>query len=529
MRKLASVLTACLSVPLVVLAPAPGAAATPANHLTWGPCPAGSSTEARAQCATFTVPKDYDNPAAGNIELTMSKLPATGVRKGVIAGNPGGPGGDALGMFADSTPTSKNLAKIQLPDDVRASYDLIAVEPRGLTFGGPLNCVPDDNAPAAPGAPVNVYQLCESTMPGYVRTITTENTARDLDEARKALGEETLNLYGVSYGGALMGTYATIFPEHTGKMLLDSSVAPQDRWFQLGASRTNIRREVIGAFFNYVAEHDADYHMGTTPRAAYGNFTRVIAATYGVTPPVTPQPAGPGDVPPTSVALPPQLLDAAAQLISAADYAHWRLAVTGDKLASYSDISKTISIVSSTGPLMQAMYSQESWPEIASALATSAATDPATPLAQPSVDEVLQHTGGDQKTLETMALTMRFVDQAIVCNENASAADPSRTDAFLITSLLGGDTLTLNEDMLASGQYCAGWPAPTPARPLSGSALSTAPLSLGFTKDTAVGPHGAPSMSQAMGGKLLTFDSYSHGVLLTHADEAAPAVSAYFR
>lgn len=78
-----------------------------AQHLEWGPCPPGSMTVERAQCGTITVPKNYANPDAGTIELTMSKIPAKGSKKGTIAGNIGGPGLDALAMFTDEAPQTK--------------------------------------------------------------------------------------------------------------------------------------------------------------------------------------------------------------------------------------------------------------------------------------------------------------------------------------------------------------------------------------------------------------------------------------
>lgn len=54
------------------------------------------------------------------------------------------------------------------------------------------------------------------------------NTARDLEEARKGLGEDNLNPYGVSYRSLLRAAYATFFPWHTNKMVLDSSMSPND-------------------------------------------------------------------------------------------------------------------------------------------------------------------------------------------------------------------------------------------------------------------------------------------------------------
>ena len=47
------------------------------------------------------------------------------------------------------------------------------------------------------------HDVCNWTQPGYVDQVNTENTARDLNVARQALGLDKLNLYGVSYGGLL--------------------------------------------------------------------------------------------------------------------------------------------------------------------------------------------------------------------------------------------------------------------------------------------------------------------------------------
>lgn len=146
-----------------------GDAQQPSSSLKWRPCPEGSGVAARATCAAFTVPKDYDDPSSGTIEITMSKIAASGQKKGVIAGNPG-----------------------------------------GLTWGTPLNCEPEIATPYMTAG--MLYDACESHNPGYTKTVNTENTARDLEEARKLLGEKQLNLYGLSYGGPLMSTYATLFP-----------------------------------------------------------------------------------------------------------------------------------------------------------------------------------------------------------------------------------------------------------------------------------------------------------------------------
>jgi len=54
----------------------------------------------------------------------------------------------------------------------------------------------------------------------------TEYLAHDLQSFRKAIGAEKLNLWGVSYGTQVCSVYASMFPQHTGKMVIDSNENP---------------------------------------------------------------------------------------------------------------------------------------------------------------------------------------------------------------------------------------------------------------------------------------------------------------
>lgn|GEM_PF-217662 len=519
-----------------------------AQKLTWGPCPPGSMTVERAQCATITVPKDYADPDAGNIELTMSKIPAQGTKKGTIAGNIGGPGLDTLAMFTDKAPQNTSTGHIQMPTEVLEHYDLIAVEPRGLTFGTPLECDEDLLESLAPGEG-NLYRACERTQPGYVKTINTENTAHDLEEARKALGEDKLNLYGVSYGGLLMSTYATLFPEHTNKVVLDSSMSPNDAWFGLGGSRIKIRKEAMNAFFDWIAHNNDKYHLGKTPREVYQSFTRVIKATYNVTPPLTPPPANRDDV----SAVPDDYADSAVKLLSAVDYVYWR----SQTFAESFDLLKRFGAEQALSPLGEALYSQQSWPDTAAAIAESASTDPIRPLDEilvekekertpelAKLEEMIKqeeektdnadadHSDAEEETIKNLFMQstqMGLVNQTIMCNENANPPDRSEYIPSLINQYTGGDQFVALDQMIASGQECDGWPHNKPIMKVNGDKLAVKPLSLGYDKDTAVTPHGAPEMRDAMGGTLHTFKGYSHGVLDGNAADAADIVSEYFK
>lgn len=54
----------------------------------------------------------------------------------------------------------------------------------------------------------------------------TQNAARDMEQLRKALGDEQLTYIGFSYGTALGAVYANLFPDSARALVLDGSVDP---------------------------------------------------------------------------------------------------------------------------------------------------------------------------------------------------------------------------------------------------------------------------------------------------------------
>ena len=76
---------------------------------------------------------------------------------------------------------------------------------------------------------------CQAVYGDTLRHYSTENTARDMDMIRAALGDEQLSYLGISYGTYLGGVYATLFPERVRAMVLDSAYEPTgdseyDQW-----------------------------------------------------------------------------------------------------------------------------------------------------------------------------------------------------------------------------------------------------------------------------------------------------------
>jgi len=65
---------------------------------------------------------------------------------------------------------------------------------------------------------------CAEQSPELAGQVTTVEAARDMDVLRAALGEEQLSYLGASYGTKLGATYAELFPDRVGRLLLDGAV-----------------------------------------------------------------------------------------------------------------------------------------------------------------------------------------------------------------------------------------------------------------------------------------------------------------
>lgn len=208
--------------------PEPALADLYSQRIDWTPC----ESDAAHDCGTLTVPIDYADPQGETFELALLRVPATGARVGSLVVNPGGPG-------APGTTYAAAAARV-FREPLLQSFDIVGFDPRGTGSSAPVDCLSDseldaymasDPTPDTP-AEASAYQesvlslgaSCKAGSGSVLGHVTTIEAARDMDVLRSALGEETLTYLGASYGTKLGATYAELFPERVGRLVLDGAV-----------------------------------------------------------------------------------------------------------------------------------------------------------------------------------------------------------------------------------------------------------------------------------------------------------------
>ena len=227
----AGLLGSLLAAPAATAA-APGSAGPPVPRLRWSPCGDG------LECASAQVPLDHDRPSGATITLALIRLPATGPgrRIGSIFLNPGGPGNSGVDAVRQG---GRSLFSAQ----VRARFDLVGFDPRGVGASTPLRCFDSlDEAQAVlppfrfpvTAAEERIWVAADRTFARacarrggpILDHMATAAVARDLDLLRQAVGDRQLSYMGASYGAYLGTTYANLFPARVRALVLDSVPDP---------------------------------------------------------------------------------------------------------------------------------------------------------------------------------------------------------------------------------------------------------------------------------------------------------------
>lgn len=213
--------------------------------LDWAPCDDGA---VGFDCTYVTVPLDWENPGDGEIELSVVRHQASGTPIGSLLTNPGGPGGSGRDFILSSLDYAVGA-------DLIDNYDVIGFDPRGVGDSTAVKCFDAGNMdkylydiPVAPRgtdeweaelteADRAFAEACEAGSGGILPFITTVNSARDMDLIRAVLGDEQLNYLGYSYGTFLGATYANLYPEKAGRLVLDGAIDPAVSGLEVGTTQ----------------------------------------------------------------------------------------------------------------------------------------------------------------------------------------------------------------------------------------------------------------------------------------------------
>jgi pimeloyl-ACP methyl ester carboxylesterase len=186
-------------------------------------------------CGKLRVPLDYRDPSRKAIDLFVIRVRLADQQKriGSLVVNPGGPGGSG-------TDAAIGLG-LSLPTDVLKRFDLVGFDPRGVGLSAPVECISDrlkddslaldPDASDAFAAQAKLSQQistdCVAKYGDDLQHYNTEETARDLDLVRQAVGDTRLTYLGYSYGTRLGSVYAQLFPRRVRALVLDGAVDPK--------------------------------------------------------------------------------------------------------------------------------------------------------------------------------------------------------------------------------------------------------------------------------------------------------------
>jgi pimeloyl-ACP methyl ester carboxylesterase len=214
-------------------------------------------------CATIQVPAKWSEPEGETLKIALAYRAADRQAVGSVIFNPGGPGASGVSFIKDS---GDQLGTAKL----RAKYNLIGFDPRGVGQSEPtVKCLDakqtndflygnsdyelgtTDDVSNTRASLKKFADACVKNTGKNIAYIDTVSAARDLDVIRALVGQQKLTYLGFSYGTFLGATYAELFSDRVGRMVLDGAINPL-----LSESEQNLE-QLVGfdqALKNYLSD-----------------------------------------------------------------------------------------------------------------------------------------------------------------------------------------------------------------------------------------------------------------------------------
>lgn len=189
-----------------------------------------------AYCGTHRVFEDRAAQTGRTIDLKIVVAPALrrDPKPDPLFIFEGGPGGGAATLAAQRIPMFRRY---------QTDRDIVLVDQRGTGESNPLDCAADaddEDLDSVDEYPVDRFRHCLETLKADARLYTTSLAMDDIDEVRQALGYQTINLWGGSYGTRAALVYLKQHEASVRSVVLDG-VAPPDMRIPLYMARDGQR------------------------------------------------------------------------------------------------------------------------------------------------------------------------------------------------------------------------------------------------------------------------------------------------
>ncbi len=200
-------------------------------EIRWGKAKNG------VQLGTIEVPIDYDDAVARDVHV--APRPPSGDGPGRAdrhaagqprrAGRPGpGVGRRGAGQLRFRTSSIASTSSASIPAAPVAATPAIDCFSDYDHFYDSTDITPDDSAERQQVVDLaeELADDCATENAEILQHVGTNDTARDLDSIRRALGEDTISYIGFSYGSMLGAVWATMFPTTVRAAVLDGAPDP---------------------------------------------------------------------------------------------------------------------------------------------------------------------------------------------------------------------------------------------------------------------------------------------------------------
>ncbi|KAI1741089.1 TAP-like protein-domain-containing protein [Xylaria scruposa] len=253
--------------------------------IKWGPCP--DQFPGTLTCATFRVPLDWNDIQSRKnetVELGMVRREAEDKarRIGYLFVNPGGPGGQAT-----STVASRGDS---LDPEIRARFDIIGLDPRGVGISTPVQCDPEvfnrrvkympkteEEYDALVQYNKDLGASCLKKTGRLVEFVDTISAVKDHEAVRIALGEKATYL-GLSYGTQLFSQYAQLFPDSFRAIVLDGNLQHSQSESSNLLTESTSYEATLKQFFDWCASNDECALQGKDVAAVFKSVRDKAAA-----------------------------------------------------------------------------------------------------------------------------------------------------------------------------------------------------------------------------------------------------------